>query len=352
MILQALTPWDMDQWLAVIQNSKFVQLSSADPDDGGSSPGSILCQTVCADCGAANSSWAAVNWGITLCEACAGEHRGLGSNVSKVRSLTLDDVEPMHRALVEAIGTDRANQVLEATLPEGEKPSEEATAQERCRFQERKYRDREFVNRPPNPDILAAIQRQDLMAVYACVASGGVARMTGFTPVHAAAIVGNPLIMHFLCLNTNALAVCDDAGWSPLCYAAWHDQPKMIEVLLFYGADLDRGGVNPYDIAKERTSEGAMAKLGRSFAESSRWEEGLAFQLPDDRIQPAPFDFAQFVADASLYSPVKHSDSRDDLPIQRRRRALNDVVSQMGHRRRGRLTSTSSPDELADSPGD
>jgi hypothetical protein len=349
MILQALTPWDMDQWLAVIQNSKLAQLSSVDPDDLASNPGSIICQTVCADCGAANSYWAAVNWGVTLCEACAGERRGLGSNVSKVRSLTLDEVERMHRALVEAIGTDRANQVLEAALPDGENVSEEATAEERCRFQERKYRDREFVTRPPHLDILGAIQRQDLIAVYACVAGGALAQMSGFTPVHAAAIVGNPLIMHFLCLNTNALAVCDDAGWSPLCYAAWHEQPKMIEVLLLYGADLDRGAVNPYDIAKERNSEGSMARLERSFAESSRWEEGLTFQLPDDRIQPAPFEFTQFVADPTLYSAIKPSDSRGDMPMRRKRRALNEVVSQVGQKLRGKPITTFNPDEFADS---
>lgn len=46
---------------------------------------------VCADCGAANPEWASVNLLVVICEACAGAHRSLGSNRSKVRSLKLDN---------------------------------------------------------------------------------------------------------------------------------------------------------------------------------------------------------------------------------------------------------------------
>lgn len=45
---------------------------------------------VCADCGAANPEWASVNLLVVICEACAGAHRSMGSNRSKVRSLKLD----------------------------------------------------------------------------------------------------------------------------------------------------------------------------------------------------------------------------------------------------------------------
>lgn len=45
---------------------------------------------LCADCGAEEPRWASINLGITLCIQCAGIHRSLGVDVSKVRSLTLD----------------------------------------------------------------------------------------------------------------------------------------------------------------------------------------------------------------------------------------------------------------------
>lgn len=38
----------------------------------------------CADCGAADPTWASVNLGITICLACAGAHRRLGTHLSKV----------------------------------------------------------------------------------------------------------------------------------------------------------------------------------------------------------------------------------------------------------------------------
>uniref|UniRef100_A0A3B3SYA2 Arf-GAP domain-containing protein n=1 Tax=Paramormyrops kingsleyae TaxID=1676925 RepID=A0A3B3SYA2_9TELE len=45
---------------------------------------------VCADCGAASPEWASVNLLVVICDACAGQHRSLGINVSKVRSLKMD----------------------------------------------------------------------------------------------------------------------------------------------------------------------------------------------------------------------------------------------------------------------
>jgi stromal membrane-associated protein len=44
----------------------------------------------CADCTAKGPLWAAVNHGVFLCIRCAGIHRGMGTHVSKVRSVTLD----------------------------------------------------------------------------------------------------------------------------------------------------------------------------------------------------------------------------------------------------------------------
>ncbi|XP_010725082.1 arf-GAP with Rho-GAP domain, ANK repeat and PH domain-containing protein 1-like [Meleagris gallopavo] len=44
----------------------------------------------CADCGAPNPDWASINLCVVICDRCAGEHRALGPNVSKVRSLKMD----------------------------------------------------------------------------------------------------------------------------------------------------------------------------------------------------------------------------------------------------------------------
>ncbi|CAB1348221.1 unnamed protein product [Coregonus sp. 'balchen'] len=44
----------------------------------------------CADCGATKPEWAAINLCVVVCKRCAGEHRGLGPSISKVRSLKMD----------------------------------------------------------------------------------------------------------------------------------------------------------------------------------------------------------------------------------------------------------------------
>uniref|UniRef100_A0A8C2A2H3 ArfGAP with RhoGAP domain, ankyrin repeat and PH domain 1a n=1 Tax=Cyprinus carpio TaxID=7962 RepID=A0A8C2A2H3_CYPCA len=61
---------------------------------------------MCADCSSSMPEWASVNLCVLLCEKCAGAHRSLGQNVSKVRSLKLDErvwTDDLIRALCSAV---------------------------------------------------------------------------------------------------------------------------------------------------------------------------------------------------------------------------------------------------------
>ena len=48
--------------------------------------------------------WASINLGVLICIECSGVHRKLGSHISRVRSLDLDDWPPGHLAVMSALG--------------------------------------------------------------------------------------------------------------------------------------------------------------------------------------------------------------------------------------------------------
>lgn len=96
---------------------------------------------VCGDCGAANPEWASVNLLLVICQHCAGHHRGLGSNLSKVRSLRMDNkiwTEPLIQLFV-TYGNQLANQVWAPVVPAAEQLRPESTDEERSKFIKDKY---------------------------------------------------------------------------------------------------------------------------------------------------------------------------------------------------------------------
>ncbi|XP_070712118.1 arf-GAP with Rho-GAP domain, ANK repeat and PH domain-containing protein 1 [Pempheris klunzingeri] len=96
---------------------------------------------VCGDCGSANPEWASVNLLLVVCQACAGQHRALGSNLSKVRSLKLDRkvwTQPLIQLFV-TYGNRLANQVWAPAVPAGEQLRPESSDEERSKFIQDKY---------------------------------------------------------------------------------------------------------------------------------------------------------------------------------------------------------------------
>ena len=71
---------------------------------------------MCADCTAKNPTWASINLGITLCTECVGIHRGLGTHISKTRSLSLDVRvwEPEVVKVMAELGNTISNKIYEA----------------------------------------------------------------------------------------------------------------------------------------------------------------------------------------------------------------------------------------------
>uniref|UniRef100_A0A8D1H0S9 Arf-GAP with Rho-GAP domain, ANK repeat and PH domain-containing protein 3 n=1 Tax=Sus scrofa TaxID=9823 RepID=A0A8D1H0S9_PIG len=122
----------------------------------------------CADCGASRPDWAAVNLGVVICKQCAGQHRALGSGISKVQSLKLD-TSVWSNEIVQlfiVLGNDRANRFWAGALPAGEGLHPDSTPGSRGEFISRKYRLGLFRKpHPQHPD-----HSQLLQALCAAVA--------------------------------------------------------------------------------------------------------------------------------------------------------------------------------------
>ncbi|KAL5577391.1 hypothetical protein UlMin_019090 [Ulmus minor] len=101
----------------------------------------------CADCGAPDPKWASANIGVFVCLKCCGVHRSLGTHISKVLSVTLDEwSDDEIDSMVEVGGNSSANSIYEAYIPEGfKKPGPDAGHEERSKFIRSKYELQEFL---------------------------------------------------------------------------------------------------------------------------------------------------------------------------------------------------------------
>ncbi|XP_061582452.1 arf-GAP with Rho-GAP domain, ANK repeat and PH domain-containing protein 3-like [Cololabis saira] len=105
----------------------------------------------CSDCRALNPDWASINLGVVICKNCAGQHRGLGTMVSKVQSLKLD-TSVWSNEIVQLfimLGNDRANDFWAARLSSSEELDCDATPEQRRDFITQKYREGRY--RLPHP---------------------------------------------------------------------------------------------------------------------------------------------------------------------------------------------------------
>ncbi|XP_014485335.1 PREDICTED: arf-GAP with SH3 domain, ANK repeat and PH domain-containing protein 2 isoform X4 [Dinoponera quadriceps] len=281
---------DQRAWMSVLVNCKERALlrafdASGKAEAGSGNPSLVELQQAvircvmrlpgndqCCDCSSQNdATWLSTNFGIIVCIECSGIHRDLGVHISRIQSLTLDNVGTAQLLLARHMTNQAFNEVMEATLRHNLKPSPTSTMEERYEFIRAKYVEKRYVmntcadERDLLSDLEHAVNNRDLqqlLQVYAenvDLAAPLPTSDVGETALHLAILreMGSSLhIVDFLVQNmpTGGIDRTTIDGETALHLSARHDRAEAMKLLLRAGADpshRNKQDKTPLDIAQE-----------------------------------------------------------------------------------------------------
>jgi len=159
---QAFTELDRRNWIKALTQSSVQALQRKNTLDGKHIDRlySIAGNNQCADCNDAKPEWACIDHGTTICIACSGVHRSLGVNVSKVRSIYLDNWSEQVLVHMEGKGNTLFNTLYEASVKD--KIDKDCDKDERLAYIKRKYIDKLYHSNPtselPITDVTETIE--------------------------------------------------------------------------------------------------------------------------------------------------------------------------------------------------
>jgi len=243
----------------------------------------------CADCDTADPDWASLNLGVLICMECSGVHRSLGVHISKVRSTTLDKIDPFLLHYFQTVGNTNSNAIWEAALSGQKarsKPDPTASRAMREMWIKAKYQLKSFLAKDMEKDqerlnagLFAAIENDsplDVLKMLAWGANPGWKNMAqeGRTALHQAVMYGDLVCVECIAQHSIELGQAEIRGWTPLHYAAYQDDPQLVELLMLRGGTSlsllkDNDGLTPLDIAVAHNPDKAGGPESRSLLEAA-----------------------------------------------------------------------------------
>lgn len=234
---------------------------------------------LCVDCEAPNPTWASLNLGALICIECSGIHRNLGTHLSRVRSLDLDDWPSELTKVLSAIGNHMANSVWERCTQGRQKPTPEATREQRESWIRAKYELKLFVAPLPtqgespgevtSAQLLSAVTERDLPRILQLLAHSTKEQLNAplagsplqpQSPLHAACQLGDVVMTQLLVWYGSDVKAKNPQGQTALTLARQAGSQECVEILLQHGCPSETSPTTPTPVLSRKSS---ITSLGR-----------------------------------------------------------------------------------------